>query len=54
MGGRGRAAIYDWRVKAGNKEVFSDPVKKKCREYIKDHGGKDETGVKLRLIPPNY
>lgn len=52
IGGRGRSAIYNWRVKAGNKEVFSDPVKSKCSQYIRDHGGK-QNGKKLRLIPPN-
>lgn len=56
-GGRGRSAIYKWRVKAGNKEVFSDPVKSKCVAYIRNAGGKseDKTGhlVKLELIPPN-
>lgn len=52
-GGRGRSAIYNWRVKAGNKEVFSNPVKSKCQEYIREHKGKLD-GIKLRLIEPNY
>lgn len=51
-GGRGRSAIYDWRVKAGNREVFADPVKSKCEQFIREKGGKLD-GVKLRLIPPN-
>lgn len=52
-GGRGRSAIYNYRVKAGNKEVFSHPQKGKCAEYIRQHNGKGENGEKLRLIPPN-
>lgn len=52
-GGRGRAAIYEWRVKAGNKEVFSFPQKQKCEQFIRDHDGKLD-GVKLKLVPPNY
>ncbi len=52
-GGRGRSAIYNWRVKAGKKEVFSDPVKQKCKDYVRDHDGKGENGEKLKLIPPN-
>jgi hypothetical protein len=51
-GGRGRSAIYNWRVKAGNKEVFSDPVKSKCAEFIRKNDGKYD-GKKCRLIPPN-
>ncbi len=51
-GGRGRSAIVDWRVKAGKKEVFSDPKKATCEQWIRDHGGKKD-GVKLRLIAPN-
>ena len=51
-GGRGRSAIYNWRVKAGNREVFSDPVKGKCKDFIRENKGKKD-GVKLRLIPPN-
>lgn len=51
-GGRGRSAIPDWRVKAGNREVFSDSVKSKCEQFIRDNGGKVD-GKKLRLIPPN-
>lgn len=50
---RGRGAIYNWRVKAGNREVFSFPQKQKCEQFIRDNGGKLD-GVKLRLIPPNY
>lgn len=49
----GRGAIYNWRVKAGKKEVFSDPKKQNCKQYIMDHKGKLE-GVKLRLIEPNW
>jgi hypothetical protein len=51
-GGRGRGAIYNWRVKAGNREVFSDPVKFKCEQFMRSNGGKLD-GKKLRLIPPN-
>lgn len=50
---RGRGAIYNWRVKAGNREVFSDPVKSRAATWIREHGGKLD-GVKLRLIPPNW
>lgn len=52
MGSRGREAIYNWRVKAGKKEVFSDAVKHKCVEFVRANGGK-LNGFKLRLIPPN-
>jgi hypothetical protein len=51
-GGRGRSAIYNWRVKAGNREVFGDPTKLKCEQFIRENGGKVD-GKKLRLIPPN-
>lgn len=51
-GGRGRSAIYNWRVKAGNKEVFSDPVKFKCKTWIKLN--QLYYKPKLRLIEPNY
>jgi hypothetical protein len=51
-GGRGRSAIYNWRVKAGKKEVFSDPKKMKCEEFIRENDGKFDD-KKLRLIPPN-
>lgn len=51
-GGRGRSAIPNWRVKAGNKEVFADQIKFKCEQWIREHGGKYD-GKKLRLIPPN-
>ena len=50
-GGRGRSAIVNWRVKCGNKEVYSDPVKFKCAYFIQTHKG--EYKGKLRLIPPN-
>lgn len=52
MGGRGRSAIPGWRVKAGKREVFADPVKFKCEQFIREHDGKLD-GVKLKLIPPN-
>lgn len=52
MGGRGRCAIYEWRVKAGNKEVFSHATKFKCTQFIRENNGK-LNGVKLKLIPPN-
>jgi hypothetical protein len=51
-GGRGRSAIYNWRVKCGNKEVFSDPVKFKCAIFIREH--QKDYDRKLRLISPNY
>ena len=51
-GSRGCSVIYNWRVKAGKKEVFSFPTKMKCSEFIRDNGGKMD-GKKLRLIPPN-
>lgn len=50
-GGR-RNAIPDWRVKAGNKEVFSHASKFKCEQFMREQGGKMD-GVRLRLIPPN-
>ena len=50
--GRGRSAIVNWRVKAGNREVFSDPSKTKCETFVRENGGKLD-GNKLRLIPPN-
>jgi len=51
-GGRGRSAIYNWRVKAGNREVFSAPTKGSCSEWVRQQGGKLD-GKKLRLIQPN-
>lgn len=51
-GGRGRGGIYNWRVKCGNKEVYSDPVKFKCEIWIRDN--KKQYDKKLRLIQPNY
>lgn len=51
-GGRGRSSIPQWRVKAGNKEVFADFVKQKCEIFIRENNGKID-GKKLRLIPPN-
>jgi len=51
-GGYGRSAIYNWRVKAGNREVFSSGKKNDCERFILESGGKLE-GVKLRLIQPN-
>jgi hypothetical protein len=47
-----RSAIYDWRVKAGKKEVYADPLKLKCEIFMRENGGKLD-GRKLRLIPPN-
>ncbi len=52
MHGRGRGAIYNWRVKAGNREVFSSPKKFDCEIFIRAANGKVD-GKKLRLIPPN-
>jgi len=51
-GGRGRSAIINYRVKAGNKDVFSDAQKFKCKIFIKEH--QKEYPQKLKLIPPNY
>ena len=51
-GGRGRSAIYNWRVKRGNKEVYSDPVKQQCRIWIKEN--QKLYDQKLKLISPNY
>lgn len=51
-GGRGRNRIVNWRVKAGNREVFSDQVKMRCEVFIRSWDGKMD-GKKLRLIPPN-
>jgi hypothetical protein len=53
-GGRGRSAIYNWRVKIkGHQkgEVFSDPTKFACVTWMKEH--KKEFKQKLRLIKPN-
>ena len=47
-----RSSIPQWRVKAGNKEVFADNVKQKCEIFIRENNGK-LNGKKLRLIPPN-
>lgn len=53
-GGRGRSAIYNWRVKCGKKEVFSHPKKVECRNFIRDNEGKTILfRYKLRLIQPN-
>lgn len=49
-GGR-RTAIYNWRVKAGKKDVFSDEKKLKCEIFIREH--QHEHTKKLRLVPPN-
>jgi len=51
-GSRGRSAIYNWRVKTGNREVFSNSVKMKCEQFIRENNGK-YNGCKCRLIPPN-
>jgi len=51
-GGRGRSAIYNWRVKCGNKEVYSSPVKMDCTTFIRDN--KKNYPQKLKLITPNY
>ena len=50
-GGRGRSAIYKWRVKAKKKDVFSDEKKVNCEIFIREH--QLEYKDKLRLIPPN-
>lgn len=49
-GGR-RTAIYNWRVKAGKKDVFSDEKKLKCEIFIREN--QHEYTKKLRLVPPN-
>jgi hypothetical protein len=51
-GGRGRSAIYNWRVKCGKKEVFSDPVKIVCSTFVREN--KKKFNQKLKLVPPNY
>jgi hypothetical protein len=51
-GGRGRSAIYNWRVKCGNREVFSDPLKFQCEIFIKEN--QSRYPKKLKLIRPNY
>ena len=48
-GGRGRCGVYNWRVKEGKKEVFSNPTKFACKTFINEN--KDR---KLKLVPPNY
>ena len=50
-GGRGRNIIYNWRVKNGKNEVFSNPNRGNCVQWIRDH--QKEYTKKLRLIPPN-
>ena len=50
-GGRGKSAIYNWRVKAGKKEVYSDPTKFKCKIFIKEN--QKNFYDKLKLIEPN-
>jgi hypothetical protein len=51
-GGRGRSAIYNWRVKCGPKEVYSNPVKFQCKIWIKEN--QKLYDKKLKLISPNY
>jgi len=51
-GGRGRSAIVNWRVKCGNKDVFSDQTKFKCTIFIREH--QKDFDKKLRLVCPNY
>lgn len=51
-GGRGRNAIYNWRVKAGNHEVFSTPKRSDCVRWMREN--RHTYPVKLRLIPPNF
>jgi hypothetical protein len=50
IGGRGRSAIYNWRVKAGMKEVYSHPTKFSCRLFILEN--KNKYKQKLWLITP--
>jgi hypothetical protein len=49
-GGRGRSAIYNWRVKCGNKEVYSDLVKFSCKIWIKEN----QKHYDKKLISPSY
>jgi hypothetical protein len=51
-GGRGRSAIVNYRVKAGNKDVYSHQTKFKCKIFIKEN--QKDYKEKLKLIPPNY
>jgi hypothetical protein len=48
-GGR-RTQIYSWRVKDGNKEIFSDVQKFKCEQFMRDNKKEFHN---MRLIPPN-
>jgi hypothetical protein len=52
IGGRGRSAIVNWRVKCGKREVYSNPVKFKCAIWIRVN--QKDYKQKLRLIAPNY
>jgi hypothetical protein len=61
-GGRGRSGIVTWRVLAGKREVFSDPLMSACERWIREHGGFAEVPAdgggrtkraKLRLVRPN-
>jgi len=51
-GGRGRSAIYNYRVKCGNKDVYSHHQKFNCRNWIKEN--QKLFPQKLKLINPNY
>jgi hypothetical protein len=51
-GGRGRSAIYNWRVKCGKREVYSDPVKFSCTTWIREN--QKNYPQKLKLVKPNY
>ena len=48
-GGR-RTEIRDWRVKAGNKEVYTNARKFQCEIWMREN---KDSYRKLRLIPPN-
>ena len=52
MGGRGRGSIYNWRVKCGKKEIYSNPVKFACKIFIKEN--QKNYPQKLKLVSPNY
>jgi hypothetical protein len=50
MGRRGKSAIREWRVKLGNKTVFTADKKVECEEFIRTN----KVMGKLKLVPPNW
>ncbi len=49
--GRGRSSIVSWRVKAGNREVFSAEKEGACDAWVRENQKLYRN--RLRVIPPN-